>query len=80
VQSGNGVPNDGSANNQPQGQPTGQQPGDLQFTPTPSHSNWDGGGGGGGAIDPLSGLIAGGLAVAAALAARRRRLQSDVVK
>lgn len=79
VQAGNGVPNEGFAVDQPQTQPAGQDPGDIHFTPGPSHNNQGGGGGGGGgAIDPISGLIAGGLAAAAALAARRRRLQSGV--
>ena len=36
-----------------------------------------GGGGGGGAIDPITGLLAAGLAGASALAARRRRRKDD---
>ncbi len=48
--------------------------GDVRFFPAPSGSN--SGAGGGGAIDPISGLIASGLAAAAALAARRRRMPS----
>lgn len=48
-------------------------PGDVNFVPVPQRQGGGGGGAGGGAIDPISGLIACGLAGAAAMAARRKR-------
>ncbi len=79
VQAANRVPAEGSAVRQPQMPQTTQNPDDINFMPTMPSGNpgAGGGGGGGGAIDPLSGLIAGGLAAAAALAARRRRLRPE---
>lgn len=69
-------PQAGNSRSQPVGNPPrSSQPGDLNFKRDPEFTvgGGQGGGGGGGAIDPISGLIAAGLAGASALAARRRK-------